>query len=118
MSAISPSGKEVLGVVSYPIKLSVDANPDLGLIDGMTAVADIITEHKDNVLIVPYRAVSVKGEREAVQVMIDGKPQQRAVHTGISNLEWTEIIDGLAESEEVLVPAPPSRAPMPLMPGM
>jgi hypothetical protein len=37
-------------------------------------------------------------------VSADGTTEERAVTTGISNWQYTEVTDGLSESEQVVVP--------------
>ena len=113
--SISPGGKSQAGVVSFPVKLSLESNPGGRLKESMSAVADIVTERRENVLMVPNRAVTMRVGEQVVQVVVNGETQERVVTTGISNDQWTEITGGLADGERVLVKAPPRK---PLMPGM
>jgi HlyD family secretion protein len=113
--SISPGGKVQAGVVSFPVKLSLESNPGERLKSGMSTVADVVTERKENILLVPNRAVALRGGERVVQVVVNGEPQERIVTAGISNDQWTEITSGLAEGERVLVKAPPKK---PIMPSM
>ena len=72
---------------------------------GMTASASIVYSRKDNVLVVPNRAVRLQGQNRVVDVLVDGKAETRVVTVGSSNDQVTEIVDGLKEGEQVLIPA-------------
>ncbi len=75
----------------------------------MTAVGDIIVERRENVLLVPNRAVTVSEGTSVVRLIVNGKPQERVVQTGLSNEQWTEITEGLVDGEEMILPAPVKR---------
>ncbi len=96
-----PTGET--GVVGYEVKISFDVPKDAGLRSGMSASADIINAESKNVLLIPDRAIRRSGQGKAtVEVMINGKIESRAIVTGISDGQLTEVIDGLKEGEEVL----------------
>jgi HlyD family secretion protein len=63
--------------------------------------ANIITEQKNNVLVIPRKALVAD---DSVQVKQDGKIKMMAVKTGIRTLDEVEILSGLDESSEVIVP--------------
>jgi HlyD family secretion protein len=89
---------------------------------GMTASVDIITERKENVLTVPLAAVTTRGAMDAgepgkqpisvasakkddkivVFVNEEGKAKMIEVKTGLSDFDNMEIIEGLAEGQEVV----------------
>ena len=99
--AIAPSGTVQSGVVTYLVSLTVsDAT---GLKPGMTANANIVHLRKDNVLMVPNRAIRAQGRERAVEVVAEGGGQLRPVQVGASNEQFTEISAGLQEGEEVLI---------------
>jgi HlyD family secretion protein len=96
--------REVNNVVTYETVLSV-ANPDLLLRPGMTATADILVEQKDDVLLVPNRALRFlppeqveRGEQTGsgsrVWVLRDGVAAAVAVTPGLTNGDFTEIEPG------------------------
>jgi multidrug efflux pump subunit AcrA (membrane-fusion protein) len=70
---------------------------------GMTVTVSIITAQATNALLVPTQVISTQGGQTTVQVMVNGVAETRQVQTGISNSEYTEIISGLNEGDEVLV---------------
>jgi multidrug efflux pump subunit AcrA (membrane-fusion protein) len=79
----------------------------------MTASATITIEQKENVVTVPNRAVQRQGREQFVNVVLpDGKTtERRVVTTGLVNDTNTEITDGLAEGESVMLPTTTTRAP-------
>jgi len=81
---------------------------EVQLREGLTVTVSIITEERKNVLLVPNKAIIVQGQESFVQVIEDGVIEQRSVQTGLSDWEYTEIIEGLSEGEKVVIPQKPS----------
>ena len=80
---------------------------------GMNASVTMLLEIKEDVLIVPARAVQNDKGSEAVTVMGQETTISVPVTTGITNGNQTEIISGLEEGQVVLIPrAPNSSVPM------
>jgi RND family efflux transporter MFP subunit len=78
---------------------------DFQLREGLTVTVSIIIEEATDVLLVPNGAITTQGRQTYVQVIsADGSIENRAVTTGISNWQYTEVTDGLSESEQVVVP--------------
>ncbi len=87
-------------VVTYQVIIGID-NKDLKLKPGMTANVDIITAQKQNVLLVPNKALRFyttdeKGEvkrykDKGVWILKDKKPVRINVTTGVSDDDQTEI---------------------------
>ncbi len=78
---------------------------DLQLREGLTVTVSVIVEQKSNVLLVPNAAIISRGGGTIVQVRkSDGTTEERAVQTGISNWQYTEVTEGLSEGEQVIVP--------------
>jgi HlyD family secretion protein len=99
------------GVVTYPVSLNIDARNQV-LPSGLTASATITVDEKNDVLVVPLRAVRRQGREEVVDVVgSDGKPAARPVKTGVQNEQSVEITDGLQEGEQILVQGTTTRAP-------
>ncbi|OGO44514.1 MAG: hypothetical protein A2Z05_00975 [Chloroflexi bacterium RBG_16_60_22] len=102
----SPSGA-VSGQSSQAAQSQVSgALPaDFQLREGLTVTVSITVAQRTNALLVPNAAVSHEGTRSYVQVVTaSGAPEKRAVQTGISDWQHTEITEGLEEGEKVLVP--------------
>ncbi|RJQ39163.1 MAG: HlyD family efflux transporter periplasmic adaptor subunit [Dehalococcoidia bacterium] len=77
---------------------------DLQLKEGLTVTVSIVTDSKANVLLVPNSAITTRGGQAFVQVPgADGALEQRAIQTGISDYQYTEVTGGLNEGEQVMV---------------
>ena len=73
-----------------------------GLLVGYSADVEIVLGGRQNVLRVPTAAL-VEGGRVMVLNADSGKLEERKVKTGIANWEFTEIVDGLAEGERIVI---------------
>jgi HlyD family secretion protein len=109
----------------FEIKISIQ-DPPSTLRPGMTAAADVLTRTNENALSVPIQSVAVRtidqlttkgkagddaarkytadkdGFVEVVFCLDGGKAVAREVKTGIQSDELIEILDGLAEGDEVV----------------
>jgi HlyD family secretion protein len=87
--------------------VSADVSSGAGseLKDGMSATARIIINQKDNVLLVPNRALMFQSGVQKVQVLANGEVRDRVVKTGMTSDEYTEITEGLSEGDKVVIPA-------------
>jgi HlyD family secretion protein len=78
---------------------------DFQLREGLTLTVSIIVDERDDVLLVPNSAITSQRGQAYVQVVSpDGTTEERPVTTGLSDWQFTEVIDGLSEGEQVLVP--------------
>jgi hypothetical protein len=53
-----------------------------------------------------------QGLETYVQVLEEGVIKSRSIITGISDWQYTEVIDGLSEGEEVVIPETTSTTPI------
>ncbi len=114
----------------FEVKIAI-SNPGQSLRPGMTAGADIVTEIRDNAVVVPIQSVSVRtpaqlntgldlkspadsvmatrylpdkdGFVQVVFVVKSGEVAAAAVKTGIQSESHIEIIEGLTEGDEIVV---------------
>ncbi len=84
--------------------------------EGLTVRVSIIAEGKEDILLVPNVAITSHGGQSYIRVMTtEGTIEEQPITTGISNGQYTEIISGIGEGEEVLIstlPASSSAAEM------
>ncbi len=104
----------VSNVVTYEVIIEID-NKDLKLKPGMTANVEIITAEKQDVLLVPNKALRFYMEDEnggtakrykdkGIWVLRRGVPERVSVTTGVSNEDVTEVkSQDLKAGEEVIV---------------
>jgi len=101
---ISPIGTVRAGVVSYETTITL-GNPVAGLRDGMTATAKVIIERRDDVLLIPNKAIRGTWENPAVLVLVDEQVEEREITLGLTDGINTEVLSGLEEGEKVVLPA-------------
>ena len=81
------------------------ATEDFQLREGLTVTVSIVISESTDVLLVPNQAISYQGMQAYVQVTSpDGVTEECPVQVGISDFQFTEIIDGLSEGDEIVVP--------------
>ena len=107
VSSIGAGATNQQGVVTYPIRVRMTVPAALNLIEGLSAVAEVVIQEERGLLI-PVQAVMGRFDAPIVQVMEDGLIQQRAVTLGISDDFWVIVTSGLAEGEQVVFQAPES----------
>jgi hypothetical protein len=70
---------------------------------GMTANVTVVVEQRDNILLVPNRAVRASGKQKIVNVLLDGKSTPVNVTLGMSGDTQSEVVSGLNEGDVVVV---------------
>jgi len=113
VTAIYPKAIIDQNVVDYDVVVTI-ANPRAMLRPDMTANVTINVATKENVLSVPNKAIKREDGTKVVYAVQDGSLIRRAVKTGWKDSEYTEIVSGLKEGEQVLVgEAPGQTRPQP-----
>jgi len=105
---ISPVGITLAGVVSYETTITLE-NPVAGLRDGMSATAEVVIERRDDVLLIPNRAIRGTLQNPMVIVLVDGQEEEREITLGLTDGINTEVLTGLEEGEKVVIPAAQER---------
>jgi HlyD family secretion protein len=125
VTAIAPTATVQSGVVNYSVtvklissqtaaaskgsgtslaaNLSSTSAQATSLKDGLSAVVNILVQSRNNVLMVPNRAITRQGQTTTVQVVSGKTTETRTVTTGLSDSSNTEITEGLSEGEQVLI---------------
>ncbi|MGN0315070.1 MAG: efflux RND transporter periplasmic adaptor subunit [Fusicatenibacter sp.] len=79
--------------------------PDYDLEDGVSGTLELSLEEKDQVLGIPKKALSsINGKPIVYLLGEDGFRTYQEVNTGIEGPYYTEIISGLEEGDEILLP--------------
>lgn len=101
---IEPASTVIQDVVYYKVKIKL-LSQDSRLKLGMSADADINTFEKNNVVMIPYRAVKKDGEQEYVEILKPENMTERVdVETGLKGDDgMVEIISGIKGGEKVIV---------------
>lgn len=104
VTSVSRSATTSSNVIYYPVYVTVSAPQDL-LFPTMTARATVSVGESKNALVVPLSAVREEKGQKYVQVTVDGKEQSKAVQVGLRDDEKIEIVSGLSEGDQVILPA-------------
>ena len=85
-------------------RLAAGVSPDsFQLREGLSVTVSIVIQQRSSVLLVPNQAISVEGAKTYVEVVQDGAIYPRPVVTGLSDWQYTEIVEGLNEGEKVVI---------------
>ncbi len=101
ISAIDTSGAISAGVTNYPAVITLDQTSEK-IYPNMAVDTKIITDVKDNVLLVPSTSVQSQNGQASVRVMKIGQVTNASVETGLFSDTQTEIISGLSEGDVVV----------------
>lgn len=108
---VAPSSTDVGGAVAYQVKIrfSADGTP---LRLGMTADVDIVVGSAEEGLLVPNRAITA--ERQTGRYFVDrqradGTAERVEVRIGLRDESQTQIVEGLAEGDQVVLPELPAQ---------
>lgn len=95
---VTTTGKET----AVNVMVSID-NPDEKIKQGYTAKCTIVTNIKDNDIIVPYDAIEMTDEKEGVVYMYsDGKAVKKTVKIGSEYENGIEVLSGLKNSDLII----------------
>lgn len=92
------------GVAAYPVTVAITGDQE-GLHDGVAAEVELVYERRTDVLTVPSLAITTAedGTTTVQQTGADGELVDVPVTTGESSGNVTEITEGLAEGDEVVL---------------
>ncbi len=101
---IASSAQMDTGIVSYSARIGL--LPTDGLLRaGMTANVDIVTERRDNVLLVPNRFVSIDRltGRTFVDQLVGNEIQPVEIQVGLRDEAYSEVLAGLQEGDKIVL---------------
>lgn len=105
ITQVDPSSTIVSGVVNYKIKSTIDQIE--GLRPGMTANMTILIAEKNNVVVVPSRAILTKDNNKIIRIIDNTKKKTYKEVPIVTGLEgdggMAEVTSGVSEGEEFVV---------------
>ncbi|MBM3172928.1 MAG: efflux RND transporter periplasmic adaptor subunit [Chloroflexi bacterium] len=107
LTFISPFGTQQAGILNFAVTIMLEPT-EVELKGGLTATGDIIVDKRENVLLIPNRAVKGLPGEQWVEVMVDEAKkvtEKRPIKIGLQNERFSEVIEGLKEDEKVVVDA-------------
>ena len=110
--AIDTTSTTVNQVVDYGATVKLHEQPK-GIRAGQTAVVVVVTGRAKGALSVPSAAVQTTGGENTVIVLRGGKQVSTVVKVGLGGDQTTEIVSGLSEGDEVVIPSTTSSSGFP-----
>jgi HlyD family secretion protein len=99
---IDPAETEIEGVATYKTTF-IFTKEDERVKSGMTANIDILTAKKENVILIPTRAVSSKNNEKFVQILTGQGPEDIIITVGLRGSDGNiEIISGVNEGDKIV----------------
>lgn len=105
MSVSTTAETSATGLVTYPVRISLDEVPD-GVRAGMTTEVAVVIGEVTGVLVLPQGAITTQGDRSTVELL--GPNNERTVVDvviGVQGDVVTEVSSGVAEGEVVVIPS-------------
>jgi len=109
ITSLDPVATIQQGVPVYGVDVTIDL-PNASVKPGMTGTANVIIASRQGVLVVPNLAIRSTSGRRYVQILKDGEAVDTDVTFGIANDTVTEVTNGLAEGDLVVLPQSRSTA--------
>jgi membrane fusion protein (multidrug efflux system) len=81
--------------------IAIDNNDNL-LRPGMFVKADIVTNHKDSVIVIPKNIILSRQRGKTVFIVDRGLAAERIIETGLENITHAEVTRGLSSNERVV----------------
>lgn len=98
---IDTTGSVSSGVTSYPATITLDTGME-GIYPNMTAQANIITDTKSGVVLVPSSAIQSQDGTDYVRILEQGTPKEVTVETGLVSDSQTEVISGIEAGDTIV----------------
>lgn len=103
ISSIDPAETVIDGVATYKTTFTFDA-ADERIRSGMTANIVVSTQRRENVLVVPFRATSLKDGRRIVRLVSGEEYVDAEVKLGLRGNDGNiEVLSGLSEGDIVVI---------------
>jgi RND family efflux transporter MFP subunit len=99
-------------IEGYEVEMEI-IEPDARLRVGMTADVEVPAARVENALTVPVAAVFIEEDKRFAYVQTKAAPdgERRDIEIGLTNIDFAEILSGLAEGEIVALIKPGSKLP-------
>jgi len=102
---VATKGTLSSNVVTFEVKVEVEGKDKHLLKPEMTANVKITAVEKEDVILLPVSALSRRKRETFVTVnKSDGTQEERSIEPGVTDGEFVEVISGLSEGEEILLP--------------
>ena len=103
VSYVSADAVSQQGVVTYEVRIAVEAPAGVELRSGLTAVAELVLRSEPDVLLVPLEALRGSFAQPTVLVSEEGVVAERPITTGASDDFWVVVESGLSEGDLIVM---------------
>ena len=107
ISRINAQARTESNVKVFPIQIEIDQR-DNRLRPGLSANVTIIGETRENILVIPIRAIfsDMMGNDIVYKIVNDSIGPPVHIRTGINDFQRVEILDGIEENDEIAMQEP------------
>lgn len=100
-------GKKQDQATVFPIEISLVEAKGATLRAGYSANAEVIVDRRDDVLVIPERLITRRGDSAFVTIRTGpGQTAERPIRTGLSDAISIEVLEGLKEGDSLLEKPP------------
>jgi HlyD family secretion protein len=107
VTQVARVGDVLNGVVEFKVTLQV-LNPDTQVLPGMTAAVNITVQNKQDVLLIPNRAIRLVNGQYVVYVDQNGSQQMVPIVIGSTNDSYSELVSGDLKAGDLVILNPSS----------
>lgn len=103
VTKVARVGETLNGVVEFSVTLQI-LDADEQVLPGMTAAVNIAVENKQDVLLVPNRAIRLVNDQYVIYIVKDGQKIMVPIEIGATSDSDSEILSGdVSEGDEVIL---------------
>ena len=92
------------GLAAYKVRVKITDTKDYKLLDGMSGQAVFITKEKENILVVPNKAVFRENNNSFVTLKSGDIQTKTKITTGFTDGKEVEVVSGLNIGDMVVLP--------------
>ena len=104
--SVAQVGNTSQGGVTFTVSVEL-TDADKNVKPGMTSAVTIVVNQKENVLLVPNRAVRLVNNQRVVYILKDGKPLETKVTLGATSGIESEVLSGGLKEGDLVILNPP-----------
>lgn len=99
MATVNASNTPMVGVEVHI------TNPDDKIILGLDAKLEIHADKVEDALLIPMEAINADKDGDFLYVVENGVVVKRSIVCGISSDEYTEVVEGISETDQIIISA-------------
>lgn len=103
VQSTAPAARQQGGATVFATTITFAPQPGLDVRPGMNADVTIVTDERENVLLIPERALRTVGTRSFVLVVDGDDTREREITLGYRGQGHVEVVSGLSEGDRVVL---------------